>query len=156
MWLVLKLNLVSVCVRGLRPSSSAPACPAPAPRRTTAASAPCAAQSERGLCPWGLLSPARDGSQRSLSHPPGPGWAGSSPGHLHPLHAHPGPPALPTPAHRPLPGKLLEREGSPLDGLHGPARHGDVTGFARVHHRVIHAAGAGVPVVMETGKGIHR
>lgn len=47
---------------------------------------------------------------------------------------------------------MEEGKGRPLDGLHGPARHGDVTGFARVHHGLIHAAGARVPLVMETGK----
>lgn len=83
-----------------------------------------------------LESPSRAGVHTPPAHPP---W---------PLQPFPAPLA-----HRSLPGKLVEeREGTPLDGLHGPARHRDVTGFARVYHRVIHAAGAGVPLVMETGK----
>lgn len=61
----------------------------------------------------------------------------------------------PTSLVRSLPGKLVEeREGSPLEGLHGPTRHGDVTGFPRVYHGVIHAAGTGVPVITEAGPAL--
>lgn len=111
MWLVLKLMLGAVLQSvALRRSNSAPAWTAPSPRRRSAAA--CLAAGERGgLAGVGGLHP----------HPP-------------PLDGAVGDPCAPQlrpNAHRLLPGELLqEGEGRPGVGLHGPAGHRDVTGFA--------------------------
>lgn len=59
--------------------------------------------------------------------------------------------------HHLLPGGVVQsRARAPLNRFHGPAGDGDFTGLPGVYHRVVHAVGAHVPMVVMSAKKIGR